>query len=212
MILALETSTPRASLALLEKGEIVWQSDFTTRRSHNSKIFEPVAKALEIAGEKIQLIVVGTGPGSYSGVRVGISVANGLGFARGIPVIGISSLAAYPAEKCTVVGDARRKTFSVAEIEDRQLIAEPNLIDEEKFTSAIPELQSPIFTPDSHVAETFESITLEFPTAENLAKIASCLSADAIETLSKKPLEPHYLRPPFITVAKKKPQPLRKKS
>ncbi len=205
MILALETSTPRASLALFDKGAVVWESDFTTARAHNAKIFEPVAEALKIAGDALELIAVGIGPGSYSGVRVGISVTNGLGLAREIPVIGVSSLAAFPEANCTVISDARRKTFAIATVENRELVSEPDLIDAEKFAALLPTFQARLFTPDFHVADEFESITLAFPTATELAKIAADFDAETVAKLAKKPLEPHYLRPPFITVAKKKP-------
>jgi tRNA threonylcarbamoyladenosine biosynthesis protein TsaB len=205
MILVLETSTPRASLALFDQDEIVWEADFVTRRSHNSKIFEPVKDALEIAGEQLSLIAVGVGPGSYSGVRVGISVANGLGFARGVPVVGLSSLAAFPEADCTVISDARRKTFSVGRVVNRDLTAEPELVDAEKFSSVLETIEGPVFTADEHVADAFEEITLCYPAASQLARAAAQLTADEIVNLSAKPVEPHYLRAPFITVAKKKP-------
>lgn len=205
MILALETSTPRASLALFDNGAVVWESDFTTARAHNAKIFEPVAEALKIAGDALELIAVGIGPGSYSGVRVGISVTNGLGLAREIPVIGVSSLSAFSEASCTVISDARRKTFAVATVENRELVSEPDLIDAEKFRALLLTFQAPLFTPDTHIADEFESISLAFPTATELAKIAAGFDAETVAKLAKKPLEPHYLRPPFITVAKKKP-------
>ena len=179
--------------------------DFTTARAHNSRIFEPVAEALTFAKDALELIVVGIGPGSYSGVRVGISVANGLGLAREIPVIGVSSLAAFPAANCTIISDARRKTYAVATVENRALVSEPDLIDAEKFVTSLPDFETPLFTPDRHVADEFESISLAFPTAGELAEVASGLNSAELEILAKKPLEPHYLRPPFITVAKKKP-------
>ncbi len=205
MIFAFETSTPRASLALWDEGKIVWEADFTTQRAHNSRIFGPVEEALKVAGEKIELIVVGNGPGSYSGVRVGISVANGLSLARGIPVIGMSSLSAYPEGNCTVISDARRKTIAVAAVKNRQLTAEPDLIDADEFAASISGFPTPIYTADAHLAEEYESVTPGYPTASALAEAVSAFDAATIQSMAEKPLEPHYLRPPFITVAKKKP-------
>ena len=81
MILGIETATPRASLALYDRDadEVLWSRDFTTERAHNGVIFEPVSEMLEQYRDQLTGIVVGVGPGSYSGVRVGIAVANGLG-------------------------------------------------------------------------------------------------------------------------------------
>ena len=74
MILAIETSTTKASLALMqpESGEVLWESAFESDRLHNAKIFDPVIEALDLCREKLQQIIVGLGPGSYSGIRVGI--------------------------------------------------------------------------------------------------------------------------------------------
>ena len=88
MILAIETSTTGASLALVGRqgGDVLWQASFESDRLHNAKIFDPVAEALDISRGKLGRIVVGLGPGSYSGIRVGIAVANGLGLALDVPV------------------------------------------------------------------------------------------------------------------------------
>ncbi|NNE91057.1 MAG: tRNA (adenosine(37)-N6)-threonylcarbamoyltransferase complex dimerization subunit type 1 TsaB [Verrucomicrobiales bacterium] len=211
MILALETSTPNASLALWDREEnrVVWEAGFTTNRSHNSKIFVPVEEALGIAGDRLEFLAVGIGPGSYTGVRVAIAVANGLSFAREIPAVGISSLEAFPAASCTIVGDARRKSFFRAEVSDRVLGGEPDLLEAADFAEQHADFEPPVVTADQHVSKEFATVELAFPTAAILAGIAAELDAPEIEERSQKPLEPHYLRPPYITTPKPKPQVLR---
>ena len=211
-ILAIETSTPRASLALFESesSELVWKSEFVTDRAHNSKIFEPLAEALEISDQTLRYIAVGLGPGSYSGVRVGIAVANGIGLVLGIPIVGISSLEAYHATESNflVVGDARRKSFFVARVNDHSLDNDLELLDETEFanriTSSDPE--NPIFTPDQSIAEKFANVVVQLPTAEGIALRALSLYGKESE-IPQLAIEPHYLRPPYITEAKKKPVP-----
>ena len=92
-IVAIETSSPRGSVARYEDGRVVEVIGFTSDRSHNSVIFAPLAAALK-AGPP-DLIVAGTGPGSYSGIRVGIAAGLGISLTHGVPLIGLPSLTAF---------------------------------------------------------------------------------------------------------------------
>ena len=77
VLLAIETSTPLATVALVRGHDILFESSFSAERSHNSRVFGPLQSALD-AGRP-DVIAVGTGPGSYSGIRVGLAAAVGLG-------------------------------------------------------------------------------------------------------------------------------------
>ena len=111
--LFIESSTPRASLALVRGSEILFEEAFTGDRSHNALLFAPLGRALERlpAGERLAAVVIGTGPGSYSGTRVGIAAGQGVALVHGCPALGVSSLLAVPAAAsgdALAVGDARR--------------------------------------------------------------------------------------------------------
>ena len=209
MILALETSTTRASLALWNEEERrpVWVSSFTTDRSHNSVIFQPVEEALERCSRKLDAVAVGLGPGSYSGVRVGIAVANGLALSLGVRTIGVSSLEAYLPDSGNylVVGDARRNTGYIARIRDGKSCGEPELIENERLQKELERVMSDgvrAVTPDSKIADQFERVEQAHPEAEAIAKrAAEMLGGEGCEELSPT-LEPCYLRPPFITIPK----------
>jgi len=205
MILGIETSTPRATLVLrdLATGTIVWRREFTTDRAHNAVIFSPLEEMLDQYRSELSGIVVGLGPGSYSGIRVGIAVANGLGLALGIPTVGVSSLEAWDvdADSHVILGDARRRSFFVAEVADRTLIDEPQLIDADKIEAALSPLRDrglQCFTADRRVTEMVENVELAFPLAERLP-LTSPENWPA-----NVPLEPHYLRAPYITMPKKR--------
>ena len=211
MILAIESSTPHAGLALfdLDKKSIVWSAEFVSDRSHNSKIFQPLREALGFCERELTLIAVGVGPGSYSGVRVGIAVANGISLARGIPVTGFSSLEAYSdAPDFLVVGDAKRNSIFTASVENGMLRGEPELMEKNEFSERIAakEGKKKILTMDEKIAENHEGIELVFPDAGRIASTAARLLSGG-ETIENRPVEPHYLRPPYITTAKKKPVP-----
>ncbi|MDO7597018.1 MAG: tRNA (adenosine(37)-N6)-threonylcarbamoyltransferase complex dimerization subunit type 1 TsaB [Pseudomonadota bacterium] len=95
-ILALDTCTESCSAALLYEGEVFKYFEMT-QRGHSELILGMMDNVLSQAGVDISVVdalAFGRGPGSFTGVRVGVGVAQGIAFARDIPVIPISSLAA----------------------------------------------------------------------------------------------------------------------
>ena len=93
MILALDTSTAIASVALydgLVSGEISWRSG----RGHSVELMaqtDSLMKLRKIQPEQLIAVAVAVGPGSYTGVRVGIAAGKGLCLALGIPMVGVST-------------------------------------------------------------------------------------------------------------------------
>jgi tRNA threonylcarbamoyladenosine biosynthesis protein TsaB len=95
-ILALDTCTESCSAALLYQGELIERVEITSR-GHSDLILGMMDELIAEAGTSISsvdAVAFGRGPGSFTGVRVGVGVAQGIAFARDIPVIPVSSLAA----------------------------------------------------------------------------------------------------------------------
>lgn len=95
-ILAVDTATEACSAALLV-GDSLFSRWEEAPRDHTRKILPMVQAVLDDAGitlNDLDAIAFGRGPGSFTGVRIGISVAQGLAFGVGVPLIGISTLAA----------------------------------------------------------------------------------------------------------------------
>lgn len=95
-ILAVDTATEACSAALLV-GDKLFSRWEEAPRDHTRKILPMVQAVLDDAGislSDLDAIAFGRGPGSFTGVRIGIGVAQGLAFGAGVPLIGISTLAA----------------------------------------------------------------------------------------------------------------------
>ncbi|MEE9312533.1 MAG: tRNA (adenosine(37)-N6)-threonylcarbamoyltransferase complex dimerization subunit type 1 TsaB, partial [Planctomycetota bacterium] len=95
IILALESSGETGGAAIIKDGDIVSEVQVSGPRSHGSELMPAVDSALmnaEIARADIDLIAVNNGPGSYTGLRIGMSAAAAIGHALRIPVIGVNAL------------------------------------------------------------------------------------------------------------------------
>jgi tRNA threonylcarbamoyladenosine biosynthesis protein TsaB len=113
LILAFDTATDVATSALVSDGEVLGE-----RVSRAVTLLEDVDALLRQAGARtveIKGLAVGIGPGSFTGVRVGLATARGIALALDIPVAGVSTLAALAAGApgAVPVVDARRKEVFV---------------------------------------------------------------------------------------------------
>ncbi len=99
--LAIDTATNTAGLALLDGAVVLAELNWQTRQNHSVELMPNLEHLLRLAHLEIgdlTAIAVGRGPGSYNGLRVGVSSAKGLVHGLGLPLVGISTLAqaAYP--------------------------------------------------------------------------------------------------------------------
>jgi tRNA threonylcarbamoyladenosine biosynthesis protein TsaB len=110
-ILAIDTAASRTSVVLIEDSKVVFNQSRDGAMSHGPALPELVQ--LAIANHKITEVLVGMGPGPYTGLRVGITFAQTFAWARNIPVRGFCSLDAIAAQvddsDFIVTIDARRK-------------------------------------------------------------------------------------------------------
>jgi tRNA threonylcarbamoyladenosine biosynthesis protein TsaB len=99
-LLAIETSTEACSVALIHGDEVIARSELAPRR--HAELVLPMADALlaeaGLGRHALNAIAVGRGPGAFTGVRLGISLAQGMALALDVPVITVSSLAALALE------------------------------------------------------------------------------------------------------------------
>ena len=116
LTLAFDTATGVATSALVREGEVLGE-----RSSRAVRVLADAEELLEQAGAKpreLSRLVVGTGPGSFTGVRMGLAAARGLAFALDLPLAGVSTLAALAAGApgaLPVVDAGRREVFTLVE-------------------------------------------------------------------------------------------------
>jgi tRNA threonylcarbamoyladenosine biosynthesis protein TsaB len=214
--LVFETSTARGSLAIIGADGSLEQRQFTSDRSHNGALFPFLEELLDpVKGYEISRVLVGSGPGSYSGTRVGIAAAQGVAIARSCPAVAVPSILALPqpglAGPSFVIGDARRGSFWTAKVMGPQMLAMPELTDAcglGAIVSAALEEGLSVFSFEE--PERFPlppglraHIQLEFPSAARLWEAWSAASDTTRETWLSEPPQPIYLKPPHITPAKR---------
>jgi tRNA threonylcarbamoyladenosine biosynthesis protein TsaB len=97
MLLAIDTSTEMAGLALVQDGRLLAELTWHCGLNHTIQLLPQLNSLLDKIGANLQSvtgIVVARGPGSFNGLRVGISTAKGLAFSLNVPIVGICTLEA----------------------------------------------------------------------------------------------------------------------
>ncbi|WP_405517542.1 tRNA (adenosine(37)-N6)-threonylcarbamoyltransferase complex dimerization subunit type 1 TsaB [Streptomyces canus] len=209
LLLALDTATPAVTVALHDGRDVVASFSQVDARRHGELLLPAVDRVLADAGVKLDAvtgIVVGTGPGPYTGLRVGLMTADTFGLALGIPVHGMCTLdglayAADPGEGPFVVAtDARRKEVYWARYENsRTRSGEPAVdrpADIAEQVKGLPAVGAgALLYPDTFP----DAREPEYVSAAALASLAAERIEAGEELLAPRPL---YLRRPDAQVPK----------
>ena len=201
-ILALEFSSSQRSVAVLRPGDSQVADEAIETGGRNTAAFGMIEKVLaeaKITREEIDAVAVGLGPGSYTGIRAAISLAQGWQLARGIKLLGIGSIEAIAAQarqekifgRVNVVIDAQRGEFYLAVFD----------ISEGGWREVEPLQILPLAGVQSHagargicagpeVTTWFPDGRIIFPRAAMLARLAGELN----DFVAGEKLEPVYLR------------------
>jgi tRNA A37 threonylcarbamoyladenosine modification protein TsaB len=186
--LLIENSTESGSIAVADQGEVLIRREF----SKAGKLALAVQEIFQEVGAPDE-IIVGIGPGSYTGMRVAAATAIGLQLALRCPAYGCPSVLGYDAVSYHVVGDARLGSIFLASIEDKHLIRTPVLLSTEQFQSLLPLLGGrPIFSIGPVPSHAYLPVLR--PRAEFLLRCRDSF---------RPALEPIYLKEPHITSARK---------
>ncbi|EAV9868498.1 tRNA (adenosine(37)-N6)-threonylcarbamoyltransferase complex dimerization subunit type 1 TsaB [Listeria monocytogenes] len=117
MILGMDTSSDTMTIALFNEGVVLGEYTTNLKKNHSMRLLPAIAALMDECGVKptdLKKIAVAKGPGSYTGLRIGVTVAKTMAWDAGIPIVGISSLALlaenglYFPGKVVALMDARR--------------------------------------------------------------------------------------------------------
>jgi tRNA threonylcarbamoyl adenosine modification protein YeaZ len=126
-VLAIDTSTSRSCVAIIENGKVLYSGFRDGATAHGPSLPALVQEALEVSD--VDEVVVGMGPGPFTGLRVGIAFAQSFALARQIPVRGVCSLDAIATQvkenDFIITVDARRKEVYWARYTDGVRVTDP---------------------------------------------------------------------------------------
>ena len=126
-VLAIDTSTSRSCVAIIEGTNVLYSGFKDGATAHGPSLPALVQEALAVSD--VDEVVVGMGPGPFTGLRVGIAFAQSFGFARGISVRGVCSLDAIAAQVTEddfiITVDARRKEVYWARYTNGVRVSDP---------------------------------------------------------------------------------------
>ena len=193
--LAIDTSTSRTSVAIIDGKEILWQGSHDGATAHGGALSTLVSQGLSRHPE-IDQVIVGMGPGPFTGLRVGISFARSFALARQIRVIGICSLDALAplvlqsntltkdGEDFIIATDARRKEIYWARYSNGIRVGEPGV----NLPAVIANLGLPIFGEGAIKYGLSKNNDIQFPDLASLVALSQIPRAHVSE--------PMYLRRP----------------
>lgn len=191
-VLAIDTSVGVSVAILRSNGELT-QSQAVDHGMQGELTAELISKVIIESGLElgdITDVVVGVGPGPFTGLRVGLVTASVFAHAREIPMHGICSLDAVAfdfAKPCVVVTDARRKELYWARYEDKR-VSEPQVSKPEDLLAQFPD--SEFVGPGAQLYPDLISGKVSELKAGSLAKLFASGTAQLVD------ISPMYLRKP----------------
>lgn len=219
-ILAVDTSAVTASAAIAEDGKLVACTELRTKMTHSQTILPMITDLLKnsaLAPGDMDAVAVNVGPGSFTGVRIGVSAVKGLCFAENIPCIPISTLEsiAYnlmglPLEGviCAVM-DARCAQVYTAlftvEGETVERLTPDEAISIENLKNRLISLKKSVFLVGDGASLCYNTLRSEVPSLylapdrllyQNAAGVAAAAGSHLTEMCTADALQPLYLRLP----------------
>lgn len=213
-ILGIDTATADTAVAVVINGEPVAErrtAPVDGRPRHAATVLSEVEAAVAAAGgwDRIEVIATGIGPGTFTGLRIGIATARALGQGRGLPMIGISSLAALARgigeqrPRLPLIDARRGEVFAALYGPAGEPIWEPTVIGPQELAQRLAEAaRSPLAAGDGSLRfrEQFESAGVEvLPATDPAHRMAArhvCELATGVEPGRPTEIRPAYLRRP----------------
>jgi len=226
LILCIESSSSACSVAISKDGVLLGVEEENASFSHAEHLHIFIKKLLakySIAFSELSAVAVSTGPGSYTGLRIGVSAAKGICFVKEIPLVSVSSLEGFARHIiqqgkfettdifCPII-DARRMEvyFALYSQNGKEIQAAKNSIVDESFAEQFSKYKTIYFFGDG--SEKCKAILSVLPNAKFIGNV--CTSAKGmievanekyvnkkVESLSE--FEPNYIKPVHFSSSSK---------
>jgi len=194
LTLAVDASTNAGAAALISGGECARLIEFAGGRSRKGGAAEAMAELSK--EEEIEQVVVGTGPGSYNGLRASIAACWGFARGRQVHLCGVSSLLGIAAGSYVVVGDARQDQCFFAVVEGGRFACDPELVATGDLAQRIAGFPGLALYANGPLPLELDGHTPGFPCPLRLASVAALTCRGGGQLVMPEPI---YLKPPHIT-------------
>ena len=218
LILAFETSAKAASVALFQDGKLLGESYQNTGLTHSQTLMvmaEDMLKQCGFAPKDVTAVAVAAGPGSFTGVRIGVAAAKGLAWGLQVPCYGVSTvesmalgLGAYAGTVCPVMDARRSQVYNAlfaAENGQLKRVAEDRAIALADLAEELKTSPKPIFLVGDGSELTFKTLKdtvpgLVLPMESHMHQravgvgLAAMKAMEAGETGDAEAMQPNYLR------------------
>jgi tRNA threonylcarbamoyladenosine biosynthesis protein TsaB len=210
-VLAVNTATTVLSLALTEGGKTVQSFESRETRDQGNLLLRHVRAALDAAGWKFDdlgLLAVVTGPGSFTGIRIGLATARALAMAAKLPIVGVSSFDIFAAPEAgkvnlIAVESWREELYFEGRDKNGTAVIPPINVTPEDFAKM---LGAGTYVISGDAAQKLQavlpgaSVSSYVPAAGDIARVGEKMFS---ATGSQRPV-PYYLREADVTIAKTK--------
>ena len=218
LILAFETSAKAASVALLEGNKLLSECYQNTGMTHSQTLMVMAEDLLKQCGKTVNdvtAVAVAEGPGSFTGVRIGVAAAKGFAWGREIPCYGIStleamavSLGAYEGHVCACMDARRNQVYNAVFYVNRgepERFSDDRAISLTELKNELEHIDGPIFLVGEGAGLTYKTLAPDIPElilppehrlhqrAVGVALLAEAKAA-AGEAGDGNALSPNYLR------------------
>ncbi|MBE6922738.1 MAG: tRNA (adenosine(37)-N6)-threonylcarbamoyltransferase complex dimerization subunit type 1 TsaB [Ruminococcaceae bacterium] len=218
LILAFETSAKAASVALTENGKLLGESYQNTGLTHSQTLMVMAEDLLKQCGKTVNditAVAVAEGPGSFTGVRIGVAAAKGFAWGREIPCYGIStleamavSLGAWEGHVCACMDARRNQVYNALFYVNQgtlERFSEDRAIALSDLKTDLEHIDGPIFLVGDGAGLTYKTLAPEIPNLilppehrQHQRALGVALLAEAKALAGKKgdgnALSPNYLR------------------
>lgn len=227
VVLALETAGSRCSVAVARGDEIIAAESRALRHGHAEALLPMIDRVMAAAGlppHALDLVAAATGPGGFTGIRVGLAAASGIALATGARLIGVTAFdavahalarAGNPGSAALLIAlDSRREDFYVQLFAsaDPVPLAEPEAVLPDRLHEYLGmAAAAPVLIAGDAAANAAEALRgrIDFDLIPDSAPDAVGVVAAALSAgragLAARPARPFYLRPPDVTLPKPRP-------